>query len=43
MLGKLNPKSFKFVDKKIKDSAGNIIEPVDNDDSRLEHHCNERG
>ena len=32
MLGKLNPKSFKFVDKKIKDSAGNIIEPVDNDD-----------
>ena len=33
MLGKLNPKSFKFVDKrKIKDPAGNIIAPVDNDD-----------
>ena len=33
MLGKLNPNSFKFVDKKyLKDANGEIIPPVDNDD-----------
>ena len=33
MLGKLNPKSFTFIDKKkMKDSDGNTIEPIDNDD-----------
>ena len=33
MLGKLNPKSYYFVDKrKMKQSDGSVIEPIDNDD-----------